>query len=94
MASVPVEKALERIDMISKEGIEYFRKSLRICNPIILQNLKPLRADEEQSHQVAALLSGGVMIPLDERGIDILNRIIDQNVETFRAAFGKPGGTA
>ncbi len=87
MTSTPVEEVLGRIEAVAQEGIHYFRTSLRSCSSVILQSLKPLRADEEQSRQVSVLLSGSAMIPLDERGISLLNLIIDQNVEVFRPAF-------
>jgi hypothetical protein len=87
MTSVPVEEALGRINEVAEEGIGYFRNVLRSCSPVILQSLKPLRADEEQSRQVSVLLSGSAMIPLDQHCLSLLNLIIDQNVDAFRAAF-------
>jgi len=78
-----------QVNGIIQEGIDYFRKSLRGCSSIIIQELKSQGVDDRHARQIAALLSHGPMIPLHARSIEVLNRMIDKHRRPFLKEFTK-----
>ena len=77
--------SVDHMNEAISQGIDYFRSVLRKCRMAIIQELKDLRAGDECSRQIAALLSRGPMIPLKPESIGILNAIMLQHSNAFRA---------
>jgi hypothetical protein len=75
--------SVARMDEAIQEGIEHFRYILREGRKAIIQELGNLRADDPDARQIAALISRGAMIPLQQSSIDILNRIIQKHPDAF-----------
>jgi hypothetical protein len=75
--------SVARLDEAIQEGIEYFRYILRVGRKAIIQEIKNLRADDPAARQIAALISRGAMIPLQQSSIDTLNRIIQKYPDAF-----------
>ncbi len=79
--------AAEQINSVVQEGIEYFRAILRQCKRIIIEELKLLRVGEAHSKPIAAILSGGPLIPLNSRTMAILNQITEKHPTELLAAI-------
>lgn len=80
-ASAPAKQ----INIIIREGLEYFRSALRRCRTLISKEVKDQNPEDGVAAQIEALMGSGAMIPLKAQTIDTLNRIFRQNPSYFQA---------
>jgi hypothetical protein len=78
-----------QINGIIQDGIEYFRRILRRCGYLIMEELKTQPVDDNSLRQITAALSDGPMIPLKPHCIKVLNGIISKYPNQFLAEIRK-----
>ena len=93
----PYADSVARINGIIQDGIDYFRKILRRCGYLIMEEIRVHPIDDSNLKQITAALSDGAMLPLNAQSIKILNRIIGKYPNEFVGEIrqvGKPAGPA
>jgi len=79
----------EAVDLMAAtiiRGIEHFRAILRNGRIVIIRELETLAVDDACSRPIAALLSRGPMVSLNQKAISVLNTVLRKHPEAFAPA--------